>query len=287
MRSPPIRLFAPAMAIGLAAWISLATSSYGDQAPVKALSGAKAIAAPQGGCPAIRIGFNFRVRYISHFPINGGQEVLIRVATLDPVEMSKEFTSPPKIPGVDIDSISFEANGSGPVLVVAFGTPVHYSVRQGSDTSGIYLRIAGPDASEACLASMDLRNSVAPTAKSPAKAPGTSEVAAQANKPASEAPAGVSEEDKIEKEMSDARAAIARKDYSRAAGLLTKLIGLPAHKYSAEAQELLGVVRERNGQMAHAKAEYEIYLEKYPDGEGAQRVRQRLAAIETLSLIHI
>ncbi|MFQ5623160.1 MAG: tol-pal system YbgF family protein, partial [Paracoccaceae bacterium] len=77
-----------------------------------------------------------------------------------------------------------------------------------------------------------------------------------------------------------ARTAIAEQNYVQATQLLTKLIGFSAHKYSEEAQELLGVVREKNGQLAHAKAEYKIYLEKYPNGKGAQRVRQRLAAIE-------
>ncbi len=36
----------------------------------------------------------------------------------------------------------------------------------------------------------------------------------------------------------------------------------------ADAQELIGLVRERAGQLAHAKAEYEEYLRRYPDGAG-------------------
>ena len=51
--------------------------------------------------------------------------------------------------------------------------------------------------------------------------------------------------------------------------------------FSKEAQEYLGLARERNGQLAHAKAEYRIYLAKYPEGEDAQRVRQRLDALVT------
>jgi len=68
-------------------------------------------------------------------------------------------------------------------------------------------------------------------------------------------------------------------DYRRATQLLTKLVGLPLNTQSARAQEILGNVREANGQLAHAKAEYEIYLQKFPDGEGAARVRARLDAI--------
>jgi len=46
-----------------------------------------------------------------------------------------------------------------------------------------------------------------------------------------------------------------------------------------KAQEYLALARERKGQLAHARAEYQRYLSLYPDNEGATRVRQRLAAL--------
>jgi len=87
--------------------------------------------------------------------------------------------------------------------------------------------------------------------------------------------------EKASKAMKEARTAIAEKDVARAVQLLTRVLGYPENKYSADALELLGVARERNGQMAHAKAEYEAYLVRYPESEGAGRVRQRLAGIMT------
>lgn len=72
---------------------------------------------------------------------------------------------------------------------------------------------------------------------------------------------------------------ISSEDYIRATQLLTRLIAIRDTTYGERAQELLGNVREANGQLAHAKAEYEIYLAKYPNGEGAARVRTRLDAI--------
>ncbi|MGE4608177.1 MAG: SPOR domain-containing protein [Myxococcota bacterium] len=63
--------------------------------------------------------------------------------------------------------------------------------------------------------------------------------------------------------------------------LFTKAVSLPPHALSADAKELLGVARERNHQLAHAKAEYEEYLVLDPEGEGAARVRQRLDALLT------
>jgi len=78
-------------------------------------------------------------------------------------------------------------------------------------------------------------------------------------------------------------AAIAMRDgaYPRAIALYTKLVEMPEGPWSAPALEYLGLARQKNGQRAHARAEYELYLIRYPDGEGAERVRQRLDALRT------
>lgn len=81
--------------------------------------------------------------------------------------------------------------------------------------------------------------------------------------------------------MEQARVAMVGKKYTTAVRLYTKVIQLPESRFHPEAQEYLGLARERNGQLAHAKAEYKIYLEKYSEGEGADRVRQRLEALVT------
>ena len=75
------------------------------------------------------------------------------------------------------------------------------------------------------------------------------------------------------------------KDHGRAIQLYTKVLREPENPYRQEAQELLGLARERNGQVAHAVAEYRHYLELYPDDEGAQRVSQRLAGLTTTKKI--
>jgi len=81
--------------------------------------------------------------------------------------------------------------------------------------------------------------------------------------------------------MEEARAAMVRKEYRRAVQLYTKILQYPDHPYRQAAREFLGLARERRGQFAHAKAEYERYLAEYPDSDGAARVRQRLLAITT------
>lgn len=79
--------------------------------------------------------------------------------------------------------------------------------------------------------------------------------------------------------MQDARGAMMRGEISRAIQIYTKVLQQPASEYQREAQEFLALARERNGQIAHAKAEYERYLALYPDGDDAARVQQRLDAL--------
>ena len=85
--------------------------------------------------------------------------------------------------------------------------------------------------------------------------------------------------DQIDELMADARLAVIAGEVSRAVQIYTKVLRAPNHDRHAEAQEYLGLAREKNGQTAHAKAEYQRYLSLYPDGEGAGRVQQRLAAL--------
>ena len=83
----------------------------------------------------------------------------------------------------------------------------------------------------------------------------------------------------IEALMAEARKTLVAGDRSRAIQIYTKILQLPPHPLQADAQELLALAREKNGQIAHAKAEYQRYLSLYPENEGASRVQQRLAAL--------
>jgi len=85
--------------------------------------------------------------------------------------------------------------------------------------------------------------------------------------------------DAVDALMADARSAMLAGELSRAVQLYTKVLRAANHDRHAEAQELLGLAREKNGQLAHAKAEYQRYLALYPNEDGSARVQQRLAAM--------
>ena len=84
--------------------------------------------------------------------------------------------------------------------------------------------------------------------------------------------------------LRDARVALEKHKFPEAVDLLNRLLRQPEYPARAEAQELMGLVRERAGQLAQAKAEYEEYLRRYPDTPGAARVRGRLQALAAASL---
>jgi hypothetical protein len=79
--------------------------------------------------------------------------------------------------------------------------------------------------------------------------------------------------------VEEARAALARNDYTTATELLNRALNIPDNAFSQEAQELVGYAREGAGEFAKARAEYEFYVKLYPDSEGARRVRDRLAVL--------
>ncbi len=77
------------------------------------------------------------------------------------------------------------------------------------------------------------------------------------------------------------RQALLAKQYEPAIDLLNQLLLLPPNSASKDAQELIGLAWERAGNVARARIEYELYLRLFPQGEGADRVGQRLAALDT------
>jgi len=82
-----------------------------------------------------------------------------------------------------------------------------------------------------------------------------------------------------EKIVADVRSRLDAGEYSEAVRLAQSAVSMPLNAATPLAQELLGLARERAGQLAHAKAEYEAFLDRFPQNEGAGRVRQRLAAL--------
>lgn len=90
-------------------------------------------------------------------------------------------------------------------------------------------------------------------------------------------------EERLDQIMLSARKALKTGDNKKAIQLFSVVLSVPENKYSADALELLGLARERNNQFNHAVNNYNKYINKYPDGDGVRRVRQRLAVLTTMT----
>lgn len=208
----------------------------------------------------LQVDFAFPLQYMRHFPPNSGDILQIQLkagvaddakgeseAAIPKAAATKESMLPPANELVPLVNVNYEGEvPGGPFLTLRFKYNVEYTI------------VAGPDS-----------KSVVVTVKKDAS--GSARAASEAD---------IMTDEKLDELMIDARQNLAREDYGRAIQVLSKLLGLPSHKHSQEAKELMGVAREKKGQVARAKLEYQEYLRLYPDGEGAERVKQRLAGIE-------
>jgi tetratricopeptide (TPR) repeat protein len=113
------------------------------------------------------------------------------------------------------------------------------------------------------------------------KAVSAASITASIPKQASLAGSASLTEKQLDSLMQRAKTDFKNKKYSSSIRYLNALIAVGEHKYSREALELLGLARQRKGQTAHAVDTYERYLALYPDADGSDRVRQRLAGLLT------
>jgi hypothetical protein len=83
--------------------------------------------------------------------------------------------------------------------------------------------------------------------------------------------------------LTEARQAIADKDMPRAVNRLNRTLGLPPNSQTEPAQALIGEVREMTGEVAKARAEYDLYLKLFPSGPNAASVKERLAKLPAIT----
>lgn len=95
--------------------------------------------------------------------------------------------------------------------------------------------------------------------------------------------------DQIKKANSEAAAMMAKGRDALLAGQMyaaieafNNVLKLPPNKYSQGAQVWIGIAREKSGQIAKAKLEFETYLKLYPDGTEAKWVKDRLARLNAI-----
>jgi len=200
------------------------------------------------------VSFGVPIQLRRHSPPTSGETIQVQVAVLAGAEAPREpeTVSVPREAPVPLESVSYEpGSGDFPVLELRFSRAIDFEVLQGRDLRSIVLRVRSEPA-------------VSPEPDGPGAA-------------AAPAP----EDARMAKLVAEGKRALTEGDFERAALILQDATQRPESRETPEALELLGLARERKGQLAHAKASYEEYLARFPHGEGASRVHQRLDALST------
>jgi len=212
------------------------------------------------------------VQYLRHFPESHGKTLEIyfdrvKGATTDETWVDNEVRhSPPSslIPGF---TVTTRDQATNPRLVIEFEREAEYSVSPGKDNRSLLITIR-PDKKPVSTGPLPFLPAIKP------------EVAVAAGAALTADEAAIAETNKQARELLvQGREALAAKKDTAAVDALNKLLLLPPNDFTQDAQEWVGVARERAGQFDKAKTEYDLYLRLYPDGDGAARVAQRLAGL--------
>jgi hypothetical protein len=161
-------------------------------------------------------------------------------------------------------------------LTLQLDAAVPVSARQGPSTHAIDIVFVGQAAKAPRTAEA---GAVPASAAAPAEASADGAAPVAGDGAAAPVAASPAIETQAVELMQRARAALGAHANEDAVAQLNQLLLLPPNSQSQQAQELVGVAWERIGNAERARTEYALYLKLYPEGEGAQRVRQRLASL--------
>ena len=216
------------------------------QAAENALSGLQII--EQKDAIILEIDFAIPVKYVKHFPPKEGEILQIQLQAVGEKALKRESLTPPPTDLIPLALVTYEGDiPGGPYVTIRFHYGVEYTVEDAPGSNSILVTIK--------------RDSMGLSVRGQA---GDQQMMS---------------EKKLDEMMDEAKQTLAKGDEARAIQLFTQLLRVPTHKHTEESKELLGLARERKGQVARARIEYQEYLRIYPKGEGAARVKQRLAAL--------
>jgi len=201
--------------------------------------------------------FGLPLEYLKHFPQKRGEilQIQLKLDSDEKRELHKEVREggellTPEGKSSELVYVTYEEGvPGGPYLTLRFSSQVQFEVSQGPDRKSLRVVIKH-------------EQPALPEDTASGKGKG------QKGKASS-----------VDLMMAKARQAITFGNNKGAIELLRKILRLPENEHTQQANELLGLALERDKQIPRAKYEYKKYLKRYPEGEAAERVKQRLAAL--------
>jgi len=221
----------------------------------------------------VEIKFFIPLRHQSHSPKKSGKnlEIQLRPENFADPELEDQIKGQRNLSwdrstNIPLKEVIFDGNlAEQPSVIIRFTKTVNFKVRNSPSLRSIIISI---ETSKPAPTPEAISKPVLKSQLEPVSAQNLIVVAKAADQ-------------NMAKLLDRANQAMLDKNYSNAVQLFTKILSEGNNAVRPYAQELLGVAREYNGQLAHAKAEYQKYLELYPDNKDARRVNQRLAVLIT------
>lgn len=262
------------IAAAIASGAALPEPAFGQTVADRALSDVRTEVT--GTCTTLTINFNMRIQVLSSFPATG-RELQIRIQPLEPMGsklIRDSLRTPTNLP--ELRSIEYDGdNAGGPVVSMFFTKDMHFEVDAGQAPQTVVIKVTQPG--QAC-GSGDAAPP-APVVATPEAPPAPAEVVPAG--PSLAAPGTEQDRAETAQQIAAAEQAIRDSNPDKAIELLTQAAARTENENTPRAIELLGVTNERKGQTDNARAQYQEYLRRYPTGEGSDRVRQRLASLNT------
>lgn len=204
----------------------------------------------------LKVSFNYPVRYLRHYPLNNGKEVRIQFEPIvtdtgDKLNLKKrESYFPPTANPAGAVRVEYEGRDLlKPTVLVVFDEPRNFDVKQGDDFRSIRVLVPfGIDAGDRNQPAASFSGSPGMSAKQPEQTL-----------------------------LAEGMRVMAEENYSRAIQVYTKLLDSQDPEVLETAQFQLALAREHIGHLAHARAEYENYLIKFPNGNHADEAKNRLS----------
>lgn len=240
------------------------------------------------------IRFDHKIQYLRHAPPKSGKDlrVFIRLVGggLQEEDIFQNSVISPKTEGVPGVTVVYPELVHA--MLVTFSVATTYTVRLGDDGQSILITVPllpGVDKVSAAPIPPKTEGKTAlpaanafPVEAAPAATGATIAAATAAGtQPAATASGGILSAEQVEANaaqlMGDTRKSLAAKDTAKTINLLNQVLSLPKNTQTEPAQALMADTRVASGEMAKAKAEYELYLKLFPTGPSAGKAKKWLA----------
>ena len=244
----------------------------------------------------ITIRFTTEIQYLRHGPEDEGKFLRIFLRVTKPGfvenEVMQETLRSPKSDLIPRFTVAYPEVVNG--MLITFAKTTQYSVRPGSDNRSILIFVPLPPEQKgkgavAAPAKMVAAAPEKPPAEAPVAAGEVAEPASQipdVDKSAAPPPLPPEKVETLARGfLAEAREAFIAADYVKTINRLNRILGLPANSQTEPAQALIGEAREQNGEIAKARAEYELFLKLYPASAEAPRLKQRLAGLPSVDVV--